>query len=325
MFDPPVSTPISRMMRIAASRMSWYSLSVSVCAGATVIESPVCTPIGSRFSIEQMITTLSAVSRITSSSNSFQPSTDCSISTSWLGDCSRPYATLARYSLSSRAIEPPVPPSVREGRMISGMPNSSSTRSASAIDLRDRRARHLEPDFDHRILEQVAILGLLDRVELRADKFALEAIEHARLRQLDRQVKRGLPADRRQQRVGPLALDNLGQHLDRHRFDIGAVGQFRIGHDRRRIRVDEDQPQPFLAQRLERLRARVVELAGLPDHDRPRANQQNRFQIFAKRQLDNPDEKNSSLCGGLGRDDPFQRFRAVARKRFDQLRNRANR
>ena len=61
--------------------MIWYSLSVSVCAGATVIESPVCTPIGSKFSIEQMITTLSALSRITSSSNSFQPSTDSSTST----------------------------------------------------------------------------------------------------------------------------------------------------------------------------------------------------------------------------------------------------
>ena len=39
--------------------MIWYSLSVSVCAGATVIESPVCTPIGSRFSIEQTMMQLS--------------------------------------------------------------------------------------------------------------------------------------------------------------------------------------------------------------------------------------------------------------------------
>jgi hypothetical protein len=59
MLEPPVSTPISRMILIDASRMTWYSLSVSVCEGATVIESPVCTPIGSRFSIEQMMTTLS--------------------------------------------------------------------------------------------------------------------------------------------------------------------------------------------------------------------------------------------------------------------------
>ena len=79
MLLPPVSTPISRMIAMAASRIRWYSLSVSVWAGATVIESPVCTPIGSKFSMEQMMTTLSATSRITSSSYSFQPMTDSSI------------------------------------------------------------------------------------------------------------------------------------------------------------------------------------------------------------------------------------------------------
>ena len=41
MLLPPVSTPISRMMAMAASRIIWYSLSVRVWAGATVIESPV--------------------------------------------------------------------------------------------------------------------------------------------------------------------------------------------------------------------------------------------------------------------------------------------
>ena len=35
--DPPVSTPISRSTASEASRMIWYSLSVSVSAGATVI------------------------------------------------------------------------------------------------------------------------------------------------------------------------------------------------------------------------------------------------------------------------------------------------
>src|SRR6186997_865405 len=84
-FDPPVSTPTRRMQANAASRISWYSTSVRVWAGATVIESPVCTPIGSRFSIEQMITQLSARSRITSSSYSFQPAIDRSIRISPIG------------------------------------------------------------------------------------------------------------------------------------------------------------------------------------------------------------------------------------------------
>ena len=46
------------------------------------MESPVCTPIGSTFSIEQTMMQLSFLSRTTSISNSFQPSTDSSISTS---------------------------------------------------------------------------------------------------------------------------------------------------------------------------------------------------------------------------------------------------
>ena len=59
-FEPPVSTPILRRTAMEASRIRWYSLSVSVWAGATVIESPVWTPIGSKFSMEQTMTALSA-------------------------------------------------------------------------------------------------------------------------------------------------------------------------------------------------------------------------------------------------------------------------
>ena len=79
--EPPVSTPTARRQVMASSRISWYSWSERVCAGATVIESPVCTPIGSRFSMEQTTTALSLRSRITSSSNSFHPATDSSTST----------------------------------------------------------------------------------------------------------------------------------------------------------------------------------------------------------------------------------------------------
>ncbi len=100
MFDPPVSTPISRMMRRPASRIRWYSLSVSVCAGATVMESPVWTPIGSRFSMEQMMTTLSFRSRITSSSYSFHPMIDSSQRMVWVGESMR--ARRASGSNSSR-------------------------------------------------------------------------------------------------------------------------------------------------------------------------------------------------------------------------------
>ncbi len=101
MLQPPVSTPTARMMPMERSRRCWYSRSVSVIAGATVIESPVCTPIGSRFSIEQTITTLSLVSRITSSSYSFHPMIDSSRSTSVVGLAARPAPAMRRSPSSS--------------------------------------------------------------------------------------------------------------------------------------------------------------------------------------------------------------------------------
>jgi hypothetical protein len=97
-FEPPVSTPISRSTASEASRMIWYSLSVSVSAGATVMESPVWTPIGSMFSIEQMMMQLSFLSRTTSISYSFQPSTLSSISTSLVGEASMPRSTMSMNS-----------------------------------------------------------------------------------------------------------------------------------------------------------------------------------------------------------------------------------
>ena len=87
-FEPPVSTPIVRRIANEASRIRWYSLSVRVCAGATVMLSPVWMPMGSKFSMEQTITALSAPSRMTSISYSFQPMTLSSIRTECTGESS---------------------------------------------------------------------------------------------------------------------------------------------------------------------------------------------------------------------------------------------
>src|SRR5688500_1956744 len=86
------------------------------------MESPVCTPMGSTFSMEQMMTTLSARSRMTSSSNSFQPITDSSMSTVPSGDIWVPQRTASSSSSGLYAMEPPVPPSVNDGRMMAGYP-----------------------------------------------------------------------------------------------------------------------------------------------------------------------------------------------------------
>ena len=147
--------------------------------------------------------------------------------------------------------------------------------------VRNAGARRGEPDTRHGRLEFLAVLGLVDGFFRRADQLDVELGQHAFARQVERAVERGLPAHGRQQRVRTLALDDLGNHSPGDRLDVGRVGHLRIGHDRRRIGVDQDDPVPFLAQRLARLRARIVELAGLPDDDRAGADDQDRFDVGA--------------------------------------------
>ena len=133
MLEPPVSTPISRMTAKEASLMAWYSRSVSVWMGATVMESSVCTPMGSMFSMEQMTTQLSVRSLITSISNSFQPIRDSSIRISETGERSSPRAHISSNSVLLYATPPPMPPSVKAGRTIRGkVPISPATRRASS-------------------------------------------------------------------------------------------------------------------------------------------------------------------------------------------------
>ncbi len=134
MLQPPVSTPTSRSTAMPTSRMCWYSRSVSVIAGATVTESPVCTPIGSTFSIEHTTTTLSCRSRMSSSSYSFQPSTLSSISTSVTGLSSSPSEAMRSSSSAVCAIPEPSPPIVNDGRMTTGRPSSATTSRTSSIE-----------------------------------------------------------------------------------------------------------------------------------------------------------------------------------------------
>ena len=114
--------------------MAWYSTSERVWMGATVMESPVCTPIGSKFSIPQITTQLSATSRITSSSYSFQPAIDFSTRISPMGEASMPSAARREKSAALSAMPVPAPPRMKLGRMMIGQPIPWAIRSASSTE-----------------------------------------------------------------------------------------------------------------------------------------------------------------------------------------------
>jgi hypothetical protein len=132
--EPPVSTPISRSTAIEASRMIWYSLSVSVSAGATVIESPVWTPIGSTFSIEQMMMQLSAVAD--DLHLVFLPAEhDSSISTSVVGrgvEAALDDLEIPRLVVGDAAAGAA---QVKDGRMIAGRPITASAAPVERLSM----------------------------------------------------------------------------------------------------------------------------------------------------------------------------------------------
>ena len=82
-----------------------------------------------------------------------------------------------------------------------------------------------QPDPVHRLAEKLAVLGHFDGVALGADHLDAEFLQHAHFLERQRGVQPGLPAHGRQQRVGALFLDDLGDDFGRDRLDIGGVGQ----------------------------------------------------------------------------------------------------
>ena len=145
----------------------------------------------------------------------------------------------------------------------------------------DGAARQLEADLGHRGAKQLAVLGLGDRLDAGADQLHAMAREGAVLGQGAGQVEGGLAAHRRQAGIRPLALDDAREDVRQQRLDVGRIRQIRVGHDRGRIGVDQDHPVALGLERLDGLRARIVELAGLADHDRSRSDHQDGADVGA--------------------------------------------
>ena len=127
--------------------------------------------------------------------------------------------------------------------------------------------------------EQLPVLGTVDHVHAGAEQLHSELFEHSSVRELDRDVQGRLAPQCRQDRVRPLASEHVAHALQVEWLDVGAIGKARVGHDRGRVRVDDDRAVSVLTQHLERLAARIVELAGLPDHDRAGADHADRVDI----------------------------------------------
>ncbi len=152
---------------------------------------------------------------------------------------------------------------------------------ARLVERIDRLANaRFQADLFHRRFELVAFFRFGDHGRIGTDHFDAVLFQHPVGGQIHGQIQRGLTAERRQQRLRAFCLDHLLDHLPGQRLDVGRIGHVRVGHNRRRIAIDQYDLIAFLTQRLARLGARVIKLAGLTDDDRTAADQQNLLDIL---------------------------------------------
>jgi hypothetical protein len=147
--------------------------------------------------------------------------------------------------------------------------------------MRDIRSRNLETDFLHGLSEEFAVLGHVDGLARRGDELHVVFFQHTLTREVERAVEARLATHRGQQCVRALPGDDALHGRPVNGLDVDRVGHFRVRHDRGRVGIHQDDAIALLAQGLACLCARIVELAGLADHDRACADDQNALDIGA--------------------------------------------
>jgi hypothetical protein len=136
-----------------------------------------------------------------------------------------------------------------------------------------------EPDVFHCVAKQLAILGHVDGFARGRDQLDSVFLEHALANQVERAIQCGLPTHRGQQRARPLLGNDFRDRAPVNGLDVDGIGARGIGHDRRGVRVDQDNSVALVLERLARLRSGVIEFARLPDDDGAGTDDQNAFEI----------------------------------------------
>jgi hypothetical protein len=175
---------------------------------------------------------------------------------------------------------------------------------------------NVEADAQHEVFENLAVFAFLDGLGFRADHFDAVLRQYAGAVQGHGRVQSCLATQRREQdeltrdfgfRISTLrsiasedgsdfgfihrhahlphlfqfAGDDFLHALGRDGFDVGAVGELRVGHDGGRVGVDEDDAVTFLLERFAGLRAGIIKLARLANDDRAGADDEDGVDVGA--------------------------------------------
>ena len=169
------------------------------------------------------------------------------------------------------------------------------------------RARDLQADLGHGLVKELAVLAALNGGQVATDHLDAVLVERAVLCKLNGSVEASLTAQRGQQCVRMLFLDHALDKLSGDGLDIGAVGKTRVGHDGRRVGVDQDDLKAILLEHFAGLGAGVVELASLANDDGARTNDEDALDVSTFGHVSSPrsrsrrSRRNSSPAGGPSR------------------------
>ena len=125
-----------------------------------------------------------------------------------------------------------------------------------------------DPQPRHGLLEELPVLSALDGLQVHPDDPHAVLLQDPRLMEGLGHVEPGLTAEVGKKGVRPLQGDDLLQPLPVEGFHVGGIRHGRIGHDGGGVGVDQDNGVTQLTKRFTRLGSGIIELTGLPDHDR---------------------------------------------------------
>ena len=143
-------------------------------------------------------------------------------------------------------------------------------------------------DLQHGILEHLAVLRLVDGVGSCAQQLDAVLFQKAFLGELHGERQTCLTAQRGQQAVGTLLADDALDGFERQRLDVDLVRHGVVGHDRRRVGVDQNDLQSLLLEGAARLCACIVKFSSLSDNDRTGADHHYSFDILFQWHIINP-------------------------------------
>ena len=92
--------------------------------------------------------------------------------------------------------------------------------------------------------------------------------------QVECAVEGGLTSHRRQKSIRAFLGNDSLDRFPVNGLDIDCVGRLRIGHDRRRVGINEYDPVPLFLKRLACLRPGIIKFTSLADNDRAGTNDQ---------------------------------------------------